>query len=303
MCQCGFENEFIGYIADDGSINEDVFEKTVKSMTDGKCPHVTCNVPQDWIRRTSVSAAHIAVASGTKLTCKAAQLVCLSDFKGQGIFNLELYAIALLKNKFEIVSYYFKIYMEYFKLETDNSIVLFYRKLENSPDSVVIRTVPRMIAIVRTGNHELLEYLLKPKLYSWGSIALKSSHIEEALQYTRQHNQTEAYDTLLKSEILDYSGDGKYVMKHLWTLTMYDQADTLAYFLEYRRPTKFLLLPCYVLERPKCKKILSQYTAEEFGTAQAQKKIDDRVTVLEMRVKILRIVPINGAYLCSEKLF
>lgn len=265
ICKCGFENEFVNYIAEDGSIDEDVFEKIVQSMIDGKCPHVTSNVTKDWIRTTGVSAAHIAVAAGTKLKIGAVvQLEFMSDLKlkGQKIFNLELYAIAFLKKKFNIVGYYYKIYMEYFKLGTDNSVVLYSKKLENKPDSVVIRVVPRMIAFIQTGDQELLEYLLKPKHYKWGTIALESSHIEEALHYAWRNNLTDTYKTLLTSEnLVDYPGYRTYIVKHLTALIMYDQADALADFLYYKPPEKFQFLrnPCYVLDRPKCKEVLSKY--------------------------------------------
>ena len=66
-CWFGFENEFVGYIADDGTINEDIFEEIVQSIIEGKCPHITSNVPKDWILETCVTAAHVAIASGTWL--------------------------------------------------------------------------------------------------------------------------------------------------------------------------------------------------------------------------------------------
>ena len=283
MCKCGLENEFIGYIAEDGSIDEDIFENIVQSIVDGKCPHVTSKVSKEWIHRTSVSAAHIAVASGTKLKIgTVVRLEFMSSFKGQGIFNPELYAIALLKKKFDLVSYYYKIYMKYFKWK-DNSVVLFYKKLENRPDSVIIQVVPRTIAFVQTGDQNLLEYLLKPKHYSWGSIGLESSHVEEALQYTWKHKLFYAYETLLTSEnLVDCPGYGKYIVKHLRALTMYDQADALADFLNYKPPEHFLLLPCYVLDRPKCKRVLSEYqTPEETKHLTGKAKTELLIYLLE----------------------
>ena len=284
MCPCGFENELIGYIADDGSILEDIFEKIAQSMIDGKCPHVTSKIQKDWIRWTSVSAAHVAVAAGAKLKIgEVVRLEFLSKFKNQGIFNLELYAIALLKKKFEIVSYYYQVYMEYFKLETDNNFVLFYKKLENKQNSVIIRVLPRIIAFLQTGDQKLLEYLLKPKHYSWGSIALGRSYFEEALHYAWRYNLSDAYETLLTSENLnDKLGYGDYRLKHLRALCMYDQTDALADFLECKPPTKLWLFPCYVLERPKCKEVLSKYqTPDETKHLTGKAKTELLIILLE----------------------
>ena len=36
-------------------------------MFEGKCPHITSNVPKDWILETCVTTAHVAVATGTRL--------------------------------------------------------------------------------------------------------------------------------------------------------------------------------------------------------------------------------------------
>ena len=263
FCQCGLENECIGYIADNGTIVEHVFEKIVQSMIDGKCPHVTSNVPKEWIQETRVTAAHIAVAAGTKLENeKDLRDVYLSYKKGQGIFKVDLYAIALLKKKFERVSYYYLSVME---SQLDNRVILFCKTLENSPYSVVIRTVPNMLALVQTGNQDLIAEVLKLKYNSLGKyINLKHTHLEEAIQYSWKNNLTEARETLLElRKFANNSGYSGYIVQHLKTVTMYDQGDVLEQFLKRNPPEHFLLLPCEVLERPKCKEILSQYQKPE----------------------------------------
>ena len=39
-CSCSFEHEYLGYLSDSGCINEQLYEKIVKSIINGQCPHV-----------------------------------------------------------------------------------------------------------------------------------------------------------------------------------------------------------------------------------------------------------------------
>ena len=39
-CSCSFEHEYLGYLSDSGCINEHLYEKIVKSIVNGQCPHV-----------------------------------------------------------------------------------------------------------------------------------------------------------------------------------------------------------------------------------------------------------------------
>ena len=39
-CSCSFEHEYLGYLSDSGHINEQLYEKIVKSIVEGQCPHV-----------------------------------------------------------------------------------------------------------------------------------------------------------------------------------------------------------------------------------------------------------------------
>ena len=38
-CSCGFELEYFDYISETGEINEEMYEKIVTSIINGKCPH------------------------------------------------------------------------------------------------------------------------------------------------------------------------------------------------------------------------------------------------------------------------
>ena len=189
----------------------------------------------------------------------------LSHLKSPGIFNLDLYAIALLKKKFDRVSYDYLQFMEYLKCKSDNKFVLYCSKQKDSPDSVVIRKVPHMAAFVQTENQVLLRDVLKPKYdISGKNTTLKHANLEEANQYTWKYHLREARESLLESNyFVGYSRYSRQIIHHLKTVTMYEQPDVLAEFLKYNPSNQFLLLPCEVLERPKCKEILSQYQDAE----------------------------------------
>lgn len=65
-CPCAIQHEFVDYVAENGEINEEVYEKIVQSIANGKCPHVSDKIPYEWLRMTSISAVNIAVAVETE---------------------------------------------------------------------------------------------------------------------------------------------------------------------------------------------------------------------------------------------
>lgn len=64
-CPCAFEHEYLDYIADSGEIDEDVYEKIVNCITDGKCPHVDAAL-YNYVTETKIYGIHIAAAVGTE---------------------------------------------------------------------------------------------------------------------------------------------------------------------------------------------------------------------------------------------
>ena len=64
-CPCAFEHEYLDYIADCGEIKDDVYEKIVNCITDGKCFHVDA-APYNYVTETKIYGIHIAAAVGTE---------------------------------------------------------------------------------------------------------------------------------------------------------------------------------------------------------------------------------------------
>lgn len=144
-CSCGFQHEFMLYIDDSGAVNEEIFEKIVQNIIDGKCPHVTDKIPAEWLKDTSISGAQIAAAVGTELpeNGKLKGVYEESLRADQGIFNVELCAMSLIKKKFDKVSYHYKKYVRYNRLIVGSSSILYCTKGDKRSDSAyVITPVP-----------------------------------------------------------------------------------------------------------------------------------------------------------------
>ena len=106
-CSCGFEHEYLDYISETGVINEDKYEKIVKSIIDGSCPH-TAEVQKEWLNKTRVSALHIAIAVGTEKAQKKYLDELSIAIKRSGIFKLSLFDTALMKNNYHHANYFYK---------------------------------------------------------------------------------------------------------------------------------------------------------------------------------------------------
>ena len=63
-CMCGFRHEYLDYIGDDGTLNEEIYDEVVQCVVDTRCPHVQ-DVPQEYVNVASVSSIHIALAVNT----------------------------------------------------------------------------------------------------------------------------------------------------------------------------------------------------------------------------------------------
>ena len=68
-CSCGVEHEYLEYIKDDGGIDEDLYEKVLQNILDGKCEH-TNDRPAEYLKFTCVSGLDIAAVVGTEQVIK-----------------------------------------------------------------------------------------------------------------------------------------------------------------------------------------------------------------------------------------
>ena len=127
-CPCAFQHEFFTYLSEDGTLEESVYGAIASYIVCGKCTHVCRDVPNEWVRETSVSGLQLAVALGTKREQR--ENIERGRFAltriNEGIFQLSLHNIALSRKKYENLEWY----MGYFTVTDlldfiDNDYVLF----------------------------------------------------------------------------------------------------------------------------------------------------------------------------------
>ena len=80
-CMCGYEHEYLDYLSESGKVDEEMYERIVKCINEGACPHVNTVKSSDSLEETGISALSIAAAVGTKQALK--------DYvKGSGIRSI-----------------------------------------------------------------------------------------------------------------------------------------------------------------------------------------------------------------------
>ena len=142
-CPCALEHEFVTYIANDGTIDEGVYDRILKCITEGKCPHVG-KTTKDATAETKVNAIHIAAAANTELAFKKVpnneQLLLCSS-----LFYLTPNTIALLKENVSLP------YLSYW-----NGIVCNFIEKNENPYTVEIRWITFRELCVLNQNPNLL---------------------------------------------------------------------------------------------------------------------------------------------------
>ena len=104
-CECAFQHEYIDYISENGTIDEPVYNKIVRCIEDGQCPHVA-DVPPNYICESSVNAIHIAAAVGTVEAVEYQVDQRGLRYLPTGIFGLESCFIAALKKSYTCLEIY-----------------------------------------------------------------------------------------------------------------------------------------------------------------------------------------------------
>ena len=94
-CICSYEFEYLEFISDNGEIHEDIYEKILKCILDGQCPHVE-GARADHVVETEVYGIHVAAAVGTE---RAVEQRYPREFSHTRIFKVCPLLMSLLKNK------------------------------------------------------------------------------------------------------------------------------------------------------------------------------------------------------------
>ena len=281
-CSCAFHHEFLDYIEENGSIKQDIYETIVQSIRTGKCPHVTDDVPRVVLQTTCVTGAHIRVAKGDDKPIKEdTDAIQFDDndlimqfrdrafyraFNGAtGIFNRQLFHLALIRRKYLSARYYYERYQEK-QVQLDEGHVLCCTKVGNNPDAFVVKKLSALVSFVHTRNEKLLKNILK-----FRSSYQFSSHqmvIEGAIKYTIKYGLINQMDIVLKhSEPLLPESRASCMT---WAI-MFNNSEALEKLLKYslakkspfNTPPRWLesrLIPLFqAFNRPNCKTMLLKY--------------------------------------------
>ena len=101
-CQCSFEHEYIDYVSETRTIDEEMLDRVAQNIINGYCPHAKITFPHNYlleslkhIRETKVHALHIAAALNKR--ARTPDTMSSEDMKS-GIYALYPTDIAVMKN-------------------------------------------------------------------------------------------------------------------------------------------------------------------------------------------------------------
>lgn len=270
-CNCAFEHEYLGYISENGHINETIYEKIVKSIIDGQCPHVV-KVSREHLRETSIYGIHIATSVATEKIVKY-------HFKNyqtikSGIFKLNPHALAVMKSKSQAESLYYLHFPKIHDLFWISEPVLYASR--SNTNIIKIEEIDSIEMCIQKRNAHLLQNMLDHAVVHMG--------LPKAFEFTIKHNLKD-----LQNVLLEYTCSSKVTFKFYFaeSAIMYNKPHTLDRILKYRLREPFepsseckLSELCTVLMRDKCKRVLSKH-----GMFQSTEiKFDDKMFALLHRL-------------------
>ena len=272
-CTCAFEHEYLDYISDSGEINEEIYEKIVQCIIDGKCPHVE-QVHQTHVQETGIYALHIAAALGTAAVLNTANghryFYSRNDALTGRLFKLTPYTVALLKNSHALTSV-----SNIARFISGRTHYLTYAERSNLDNhKITIKQMSILELLVKKKHMKLLQSYLK--LHS-----VDPESFFAALKITFEHNLKDIQALLQsKPSSINRSTLSANCCELCIVYNQHDVLDMLLKHLSFLRNVgtgglrrevainkRRLSKACYVLQRKECERILTKY---------------DIVTVLDM---------------------
>ena len=130
ICSCGFEHECLDYITESGTIDEEKYDKIVKCIIDGECPHV-CQVPVRYVKEATIHAMDIAVGIGTREAVYDS--LTRRPVRRRNLYHLNVFSAALL-NKSKDDTMIFDLMKRYD--ESNKGKLIHAERCDNDPDVV-----------------------------------------------------------------------------------------------------------------------------------------------------------------------
>ena len=157
-CSCAFDHEYLTYISDSGKINDEIYERIVYSIENGKCPHAE-QVTEEYLLQTGIYGMHIALAMGNVQAAKG-HIETYSHLKGR-IFNLRPYDMAVFKRKTSIACLIFDYLRSSNQLSKITAqTIACVKQLGVDPNQMTIEKVTRFAGYVDIGDADILKSIL-----------------------------------------------------------------------------------------------------------------------------------------------
>ena len=273
-CSCAFDHEYLTYISDSGKINDEIYERIIYSIENGKCPHAE-QVPEENLLQTGIYGIHIALAMGNVQAAKHHIEVY------SRIFNLRPYDMAVFKRKTSITCLIF----DYLRRSNELSLITCQtiaciKQSGVDPNQMTIEKVTRFEAYVDISDADILKNIL---MYPMNASCLVNALkcflkycVPECLACVLQFiGQLATTDEVIFSYIIPCAEAAIIYNKHIvleqilkphvspsLTITCRSNPPLRSFSeLNYTsRQLRFRLnSACIVFNRPECRNVLSKY--------------------------------------------
>ena len=263
ICTCGFEHEYLDYITESGTIDEDKYEKIVKCIIDGMCPHVSQR-PKEFVKETKIYGIHIAAAVGTIEA--VANSISRMPIRYGGLYHMDAFSLAILKNSRDYAT--MSILKKYFGQTEDYQITLTSaEKSCNNSDKIRLRTQGVLDFLAKKKNIKLLERYLTSN-YSFLHMTLRASD-EDVLRLCLQHKLDHVLGFKLDKSLDNFEDLGHFLSFGDTLILYYDDAKhfdkllvsmkTLIAMEEDSYLKTNLNYKCYLFQSKKCEKVLIEH--------------------------------------------
>ena len=283
LCSCAFDHEYLTYISDSGKINDEIYERIIYSIENGKCHHAE-QVPEEYLVQTGIYGIHIALAVGNVQAAKG-HIEANSQLEGL-IFNLRPYDIAVFKRKTSIACLIFHYLRRSNQLSLITSQTISCMKQSGSDrNQMTIEKVTRFEAYVDIGDADILKNILMypvdaPCLVNTLKCILKYC-VPECLECVLQFiGQLATTDEVLSSYIIPCAEAAIIYNKHIvleqilkphvspsltitcrWNppLRSFPELGNISRQKIFSDMRTRLNSVCIVFDRPECRDVLSKY--------------------------------------------
>ena len=272
-CSCAFDHEYMDYLLDDGSINDDIFDCVVNNIVDGKCQHVD-EVPEKFTKETYINALHIVSAVATE---KVINKYVQQMYSATGIFHLHPCALAVMKNcskLFEILTTSNQGRLMHSYL---SEMYLYATKSDDDLSKVTLKKVYLLESAAMKNNVQLIKNILS-------SPRIIPSGMSQALRYAINNELLDVL-TVLVEYIQSLATDGKIVNVLFCSevAIVLDRPTILEQFLKdipikqgHGTLKHWLWDTCCILQRQECRDVLSKYdttVVEDTSVIDAEKHL------------------------------